>query len=155
MTAPRYRCRACGTEWPESFTWIAESTGDRICHEDGCRGVCDPVPEAVQAKAVSESWFSRHPMGGLEIYPNGETNEPLATFRREDDCCKAIEAHNATHGSGIAPAVVPLLLEALEDLLNFTMQIHKNDGWNPDVVEDFPVWKNARAAQAAAKLSNT
>jgi len=131
MNASHYRCRACGTVWPASEAVTEHVALDvRTCADATCGGTCDPVAEpaavsdapflsAAEARVAlcvtsHEPWFHRHPMGGLEIYQDAETNEPLATFGSEADCDKAIAAHNMTYALGIAPAAVPLLLEALK-----------------------------------------
>ncbi len=63
-----------------------------------------------------EPWFPRHPLGGVELYADAETNEPLATFRNEEDCERARKCVNACAGIADPVMGIAIMRKVLHDM---------------------------------------
>lgn len=98
---------------------------------------------AALAEILHDTWFPRHPMGGNEIYRNGDTKKNLAEFSNEAECNRAIECHNALAGVSDPGSAIRAAREALEAML---ASARPSRAEHPKM---FAAWKLGESALAA------
>lgn len=101
-----------------------------------------------QSEIINDRWWPRHPLGGMEVYRDSQTKEPMAQFNSGAECARSIDCHNALIGVVNPEGSVKLLLHVLQQMTErYCALVNSGDAGSWDPEQDSEV-SNARTTMA-------